>query len=587
MRLLVTGKQGWGGLSLAAGIWICFLIPLGLLFATADCSLEMTDEGSYLLIAQNPWLTRGHGTLFGFALHPLWLLAGQHLASFRMLGFVMGVVVGLVFARSLELRLASTAPLRGWVRAGLYGGLLVASLGIYVDGIRTLCYNWLAWCGGALLLAAMLSPVHRGWRGWGWTAAGALGWLVLLLGKWGAALALGAWMAGVLLLRRNRTDDFYGERNRLAAILGLGTGMAAVAAWAIGLPGLADTLHAGVLISRETGSHGFWLIQKYGWEIFYYLYRLGRAFVWIIPLGWLVWWVWKKVAGKPPEIPRFAPWMFLLGAGLALVRGYGVGGTLAFSKESIIAGAWWLGVLWATSKTTGLSLPGPVPWRYILLLTTAPFVLGVGTNTSLADYAGHSTLYTLAAGWLLAQRLLGRMSAGGWLAMVLSVAVLQSTRMVTSLQHSYRVGSLWEQVAGLETGPEKGRLKVRPEFADFLNRLDAELRQAGFSTGSPVVGISDLCGVVYLAGGTSPGVPWFFGQVAGQKPYTQAVLAWLPPEELSRVWVFRSQATRLPGDVASFWPPHSPVAVPRRVAVVPGLPAESGEAVMEIYRPSP
>lgn len=587
MKPAVPETKAWLCGLLTAGIWVSFLLPLALLFGTADRSLEMTDEGSYLLIAQNPWLTRGHGTFFGFALHPFWILAGQQLAPFRILGFLMGVGVGLIFARSLELRLAATNPPRGWVRAALYGGLLVASLGIYVDGIRTLCYNWLAWCGGALVLAAILSPVQGGWRGGGWTALGALGWLILMLGKWGAALVLAAWIAGILLIRRSRTEDFRQERNRLVAVLGFGAVAAAVVAWAIGLRGLADTLQAGVLISRETGSHGFWLVQKYGWEIFYYLYRLGRAFVWIVPLGWLVWWVWKKISGRPPEISRFAPWIFLLGSALALARGYGVGGTLAFSKESIIAGAWWLGVLWVTAKTTGLSLPGSAPWRHIFLLITAPFVLGVGTNTSLADYAGHSTLYTLAGGWLLARGLIGRMTASGWLAVVLSAAVLQGARLVTSLEHSYRVGSLWEQVARLETGPEKGRLRVRPEFADFLKRLDAELRQAGFSPGTPVVGISDLCGVVYLAGGTSPGVPWFFGQVAGQKPYTQAVLAWLSPEELSRVWIFRSQATRLPGDVASFWPLRSQVPVPRRVAEVPGLPVESGETVMEIYRPCP
>jgi hypothetical protein len=158
---------------------------------------------------------------------------------------------------------------------------------------------------------------------------------------------------------------------------------------------------------------------------------------------------------------------------------------------------------------------------------------------------------------------------------------------VTSLQHSYRIGSLWEQTGRLETGPEKGRLQVRPEDREFLIRLDRALREQGFRPGEPVVGISDLCGVVYLADGISPRVPWFFGQVSGQKPYTQAVLAGLPPEELSRLWIFRTQATRLPGDLASFWPLRSQVPVPRRVAEVPGLPTESGETVMEIYRPCP
>ena len=577
----------WTNAALAAGIWASFLVPFLLLIATADRGLEMTDEGSYLLIAQNPWFTLGHGTFFGFALHPLWLLSGQHLAPFRILGFVLGAGVGWVFARALELRLGRTTGLRGWMRAGLYGGMMVASLGIYVDGIRTLCYNWLAWCGGSLFLAAILCPENQGWRRWMWTGLGALGWVILLLGKWGAALVLLVGVVGVLFFRRAKEKGFFEDRSRLLSILGTGTVAAVLAGWAVGWAGLADTLQSGVLISRETGSHGFWLIRKYGWEIFYYFYRLGRAFVWILPLGWLVWWGWKKVSGKPPDFLHFAPAVFLLGASLALLRGYGVGGTLAFSKESIIAGAWWLGVVWVSWKTVGLSLPDPAAWRSVVILVTAPFLLGIGTNTSLADYAGHATLLTLAGGWLVAQRLLGSAPPQAWLAIVFSAAVLQGTRLVTSLDHSYRLGSLWEQSAWLATGPEKGRLRVRPEFADFLKHLDAELRQAGFSPGSPVAGISDLCGVVYLAGGVSPGVPWFFGQVSGQKPYSQAVLAWLPEPVLEKVWVFRSQATLLPGDVASFWPAATRVEVPRLVSVVSGLPTESGSTALEIYRPLP
>ena len=587
MKSSVSGERPWLCALFLAGIWASFLVPLGLLAWTADRGLEMTDEGSYLLIARNPWFTLGHGTFFGFVLHPLWLLSGQHLASFRLLGFVLGITMALVFARSIELRLSSERNLKGWVRAALYGGFLASSLGIYVDGIRTPCYNWLAWWGAGLFLAALFCPEKRGCRSGLWTVLGALGWVVLFLGKWGAALILLAFAGAVLFLRRPRDEGLRQDRFRFLSVLGLGVVGLGVAFWVIGYQGLADTLEAGVLISRETGSHGFWLIRKYAWELFYYLYRMARAFVWILPLGWMLWWARKKITGVKPDLRTFGSWVFLLGAGLALVRGYGIGGTLTFSKESIIAGGWWIGVLWLVWKVVGFSPTSSPAWRPILICTCAPFLLGVGTNTSLADYAGHSTLFTLAGGWLFATGLLSRIPPAAWLGVVLSAAVLQGTRVVTSLQHSYRIGSLWEQTGRLETGPEKGRLQVRPEDRKFLIRLDRALREQGFRPGEPVVGISDLCGVVYLADGISPRVPWFFGQVSGQKPYTQAVLAGLPPEELSRLWIFRSQATRLPGDLASFWPLRTQVPVPRRVAEVPGLPTESGEAVMEIYRPCP
>jgi hypothetical protein len=566
-----------------AGLWLCFFIPVGLLLISADRGLEMTDEASYLLIAQDPWTTRGHGTFFGFALYPLWHLAGEQLAAFRQLGFLLSVLMGLVLAQALECRIFGAMQPDPRIRAGLYGSLLVASLGIYVDGIRTISYNWLAWWGAGLFLASLLRPAARGWVEWAWTGIGALGLLVLVLGKWGAALVL-VFSAGAFLLA-GRGDAKIAPDSRVRGILGGGLLLLLLAGFGIGKQGLGDTLQAGILISRETGSHGLWLVQKYAWEIFYYLYRLGRAFVWILPLGWVAWLLWNRFFGHKPDFRIFGPALFALGSGLALARGYGVGGTLAFSKESIIAGGWWVGLLWLGWKIGGVNCLQGLPWRGILHFLITPFLLGIGTNTSLADYAGHGALFVVVSGWMVAAPWLPQIGAGPWLAVLTSLAVLQGARVATSLEHSYRIGSVWEQTAWLQNGPEKGKLRLQPDLADFMERLGDELEKHGFGNGDPVVGISDLCGVVYLAGGRSPGVPWFFGQVAGQKPYTQAVLGWLTPDQLQRIWIFRSTGTQLAGPLSSFWPATTPVPVPRLAGTVSEFPSELGNFSLEIYKP--
>jgi len=578
--------SAWPG-AISCGIWLCFVIPFVLLFLTSDRGLEMTDEASYLLIAQDPWGTRGHGTFFGFALHPLWQLSGEGVASFRRLGFFLGVAMACLLARAVELRIFDKAGQDTWFRPALYGSLLVASLGIYVDGIRTPSYNWLAWGGAGLFLASLLAPGTRGWREAAWALTGGFGLGVLVLGKWGAALLLVA-VAAVILLTGKKNPGFCPQvQLRFLRILGFGLALLLGCFFWIGWQGLTDTLEAGLLISRETGSHGFWLIRKYAWELFYYGYRLGRAFVWIIPLAWGVWWCWRKILGRPPVFSRFGPVVFLMGSALALARGYGVGGTLAFSKESIIAGGWCLGLLWLAWKTGGQALVRGLPWRWIGLCFAAPFLLGAGTNTSLADYAGHGSLFLLVGGWLIRGRGFPGMGSAGWLAVLFSVALLQGVRVGTSLEHSYRIGSVWEQSVWLRQGPEKERLRVKADFEAFLARLNQNLDSAGFRAGDPVTGISDLCGIVYLAGGRSPGVPWFFGQSSGQKPYTQAVLGILPEQTLSQLWVFRSTGTQLPGPVESFWPRSSGIPVPRLVAVVPRLPSELGENDLEIYKPNP
>jgi hypothetical protein len=59
-------------------LWLPVLSSLALFVFTADRGLQMTDEASYLLIAADPWRMGGHGTFYGFVLHPLWEIAGGH-----------------------------------------------------------------------------------------------------------------------------------------------------------------------------------------------------------------------------------------------------------------------------------------------------------------------------------------------------------------------------------------------------------------------------------------------------------------------------------------------------------------------------
>ena len=69
--------------------WFLFAV-LGaaviVLGASFDRGLEMSDEGAYLLVASDPWFSAAHGSLYGFALFPLWELAGKSVVGFRWAG---------------------------------------------------------------------------------------------------------------------------------------------------------------------------------------------------------------------------------------------------------------------------------------------------------------------------------------------------------------------------------------------------------------------------------------------------------------------------------------------------------------------
>ena len=551
----------------------------------AGHGLEMTDEASYFLIALDPWHTWGHGTFHGFLLRPLYLLGGSCVVGLRWIGY--GV---LLFA---AWRLAGAVRLR--LRAGKLAVenfcapvLMVAAMTVYCAGIRTPCYNWM------ILVGAILA-----WSGWlrsGISPVGPLelgiGLTIAILGKWGAALVLLAMFAGVSYGLRGRS---MGPKRRewIAALstMFVGTGIFAIYA---GEGGVRDTIQAGILIAKTTGSHGWFIVPKYGWEIFYYFYRIGRAFIWLLPAILIFWWLNKQNPLKWP-VTKIATILFAAGLSLGALRGWWRGGIEQFGKESVLAGCWLLGVAWTAwvvrsgadtevkrtegrEKSVAEGVPSSVLWGLVL----TPFLCGIGTNTSIADYAGQGTVFFVAAGILM----LGTLPA----ASIQSVAVvslaglclIQASRVSSSLLGMYRLGSVLEQNENLGVGPEAGRLQV-----DRNTRLQVEtiyeiIQRSGFRPGTPVVGVDSLCGWVYLVGATSPGVPWFF---ADQKTYISEVLKAIPAEFLGQSWVWMRSSSKLQ-DIQSWWPSLG-ARLPDRQAGKVSLTVDRGDESLQLFAPNP
>jgi len=93
----------WGRWLGLAALWIPVGISAGFWVANADRGLQMTDEASYLLIAQDPWNMGGHTSFYGFLLHPLWVLSGGHVGPFRLAGFFILVVAAVFLGQSVRL----------------------------------------------------------------------------------------------------------------------------------------------------------------------------------------------------------------------------------------------------------------------------------------------------------------------------------------------------------------------------------------------------------------------------------------------------------------------------------------------------
>lgn len=542
------------GIRLAKGsVWAALAFAVLSHLWAANRGLEMTDEASYLLIALDPWHTWGHGTFHGFLLRPLYLLGFSSVVGMRWIGYAVLLVSAWRFAGAIRLRVQ---PDQGVLASFCLPVLLVAAMTVYCGGIRTPCYNWL------ILIGAMLA-----WSGWlrcGISGIGpfelGIGLTFAILGKWGAALVLLAMLAGVSFSLKGRSiRPNFREWLTASTTLCVGTGIFALYA---GAAAIRDTIHAGILIAQTTKSHGWFMVPKYGWEILYYFYRIARAFVWLLPAILVFWWLSRRNPGKWPKT-KIATILFVGGLSLGALRGWWRGGIEQFGKESVLAGCWLLGVVWTvwalrrTVVNRWQELEGndrcpvdEVPSFVLWALVLTPFLCGIGTNTSIADYAGQGTVFFVAAGILMLGLLPAASIQPVAAVSLFGLCLIQSSRVSSSLLGMYRLGSVFEQTENLGFGPEKGKLLISPETKRVVGLLKEPLAQGGFTFGDPVIGVDSLCGIVYLCGARSPGMPWFF---RNQVDFLRKTVALLERSTLKRAWVLIRSSSQS-SSLDAWWP---------------------------------
>jgi len=571
----------WGALALTV---VCHL-------GAANRGLEMTDEASYLLIALDPWNTWGHGTFHGFLLRPLFLLGGESVAGMRWMGYAILLAAAGRLAGAVNSRLGAGKEAVAGLSAPV---LMIASMTAYCGGIRTPCYNWM------ILLGAILS-----WSGWLRAARQRLGPVELgvgltiaLIGKWGAALILLALFTALSLMQRGDSPgpSRIGWRTALLTFALTAGGFAIYA----GREGIRDTLEAGVLIAQTTGSHGWFIVPKYGWELFYYLYRMGRAFVWLLPAIFLFWWLVKKNPGKW-STQKVATILFAGGLLLAAVRGWWRGGIEQFGKESVLAGCWLLGVAWTVwavkRRTEGGGRKSVVGGQWSVVsgrwavgggrslvlwgLVLTPFLCGIGTNTSIADYAGQGTVFFVAAGILMFGMVPATVVRGVAVVALTGLCLLQASRVSSALLGMYRLGSVFDQTEILSSGPEAGHLRVDPKTLTQIESIRVILSKEGVAGPIPVVGVDSLCGWIYLSGGSSPGVPWFFRD---QPEYLKRVLAKVEPLSLRSAWIWIRSSSQI-ANPAGWCPTHSSPPALSKVGEIPFL-TDRGEETLTLLAPN-
>ena len=597
MRRLKTAKLETGGragsgeqffLRIVTGIlWLSVAGAMGVLLASAFRGLEGTDESSWVLCAANPWASPGWGIHFGFFLHPFWQIFG-HLGAFRVLTILALSLVGYWFSKRLIL---AKFCLGAGERMSRYQWILISSLvcavlSRYSIGTRTPSYDW-GLLFGTLLFAS----------GWLWigsaraerkivgpSALCSLGVIVCSINKWVV-------LPGYLLLMGVLVWVCFPPRDRKRIGLALST-------WGLvwfclflfyATPrGFMDTIRAG-MAQLEVGSHAN-LLSHYGIGFLKGFWQVVRAYPWAAALFGMIWGFLYFCRGKKkPDWVNVAGLTFLASLILLLSRGHWQGGLTTFSKGMMIVVVWLTGVFlmcrpfW--KSPTDSRWEDKYFWATTGMLCVVPFLNGVGTATGITDYLVHGTVFFVATGWVF----MGRALAGGlppWCmaAAALMLGVIHSARAITSTWNTYRIGTVWTEMVPINNGPEKGRLLSFRSTGEYLGELSRDMEQMGYRPGDPILGITDLCDLVYLLGGVSPGVAWYMGHWLTQNEGIKSHLQNISPEVLKKSWVITRANSKDWEKLEHVWPVGSGVPMPLKVEKKYFWPWGDGEgAPMEIF----
>jgi len=555
-----------------ASRWLGVVLGIALLFSVAVLAissnrlLQGLDEAYHVVASANPWASPGWGVFFGFYLHPFWLLGQEHLYGFRLVGFVALTVFTLLFLvfflrflANIDLRLS----FKSWIPA-IGASFLIMAFSRYVVGMRTPNYDWVVLVGGMMLAAGWFAVETRAKPAFPFfpEALCAFGLLTGMMGKWtvvpGYIVVL-----GILGLWKEKAFH-----NRLRIVAGLifwmiilGTGFVAYvrpesieAVWRLGWIHLAIHSHDRAWTRLAID------LPKFCWTLL-------RALPFIGALYAMVWaWLFYFHHRKKPDFRQVAGLTFLLGLPLVALRGHFTGGGEYFAKGVMVTAIWFLGVLWmARPKVADFREEFGGPYgRAIFLLLALPLLNAVGTATSIVDYLGFGLIFPVAAAWLILLRA-NRFGLPSWCvaAAFLTIGVTHAARLTTSTFHVHRLGSAWGEVEKIGSGPEKGRFLQYPAAVRALDKISLAMGKEGFRIGDPVLGITDLPGLVYFLGGVSPGAAWYQSyRLPETYDGVRKILENIPPETLERCWVVFRENNKKSEALDLIWPRNSGVPIP-------------------------
>jgi hypothetical protein len=496
---------------------VAFAAKLGFDLWSVDRGLDVGDEGFYLINLNQPDIAPPLFEFYRllarldppprFEIVPTRLLR----IAVELLGTVLLTLGAFSWART---------RLPGVADVGLAPILLFTGMGALLTvGTRAFGYNdatHLVTCAAVACLFRVAAlpagpAAARARLAWG-AASGALVGFQLFVKFPPALLLMASTALGVgLVLRRP-------AREKLAVLAAHGAGVAAAigffAALNGGLEPLLERLRYAAEINRVTGYGVGRILRVYldhDRPTWVNAFRFAVTFVVALAVAR------RALAGRRDALDRSLAVALAAGLGVLVVGARAtehptVDFTLVVLFALLLVSslvAWVAAWLRSTApRAERVETLGPP-----LLLLALPFFEVVGTNVALTLKLPHH-----AAPIFLMLALLGcglatvppRLPRACGLATAALLAVTSALFVRHHVLEPYGLpGPIALQTETVEGLPALAGLKVDPATADFLETLAAEMREAGFEPGDPILALDFMPTLVHALGGRSPAFPFY------------------------------------------------------------------------------
>lgn len=515
-------------------VTILFGAAAAALLVGSGSGLDLTDEGHYLLAADNHQPTAAFNSLFGHYTGIVFRAVGYDIVAFRIVGVLILALAGLVLGLAVVRLVAPGA--RRTTRSCVAIGVAAGSLTQYNIFLRTPGYNWLTLIGLMLVVAgAALELLERPSRrdDVGATVLLGLGVFLSFMGKAPAGAAAAA--VGIVATLVPLGGPAVGPRLRVGAAAALVAAalFAAHFLFVEGPAATAQTLRDSLdMLGVMDPAH----------------YRIGSALVGtgrealaiprevVTATGGLVW------LGLLPLVAWFAP----SARGSLVAAGASAAAVIVVSVDLIVAGLWEGGpqhyhangvaalslamtmLLAAVATVTALTarrwLPGrprpdppairgpiPPPSSRLLvvgvLAVASAFAYAFGSNNGLVTQTSGATILLLLGTTLVLAAVIGSsLQASVLTAGAVILAIVAGIVVPTARATPYRTAPLDEATVSIAFGQHATPLLVDPAAAAYWNQVATSTAAAGWHPGTRLLDLTWSPSLAYALGATVPTV---------------------------------------------------------------------------------